>query len=106
AGDGRPSDCRALALDETGNLWVGSDLNLFAFDPAQARSGSPLPQKDEPLDGKLDFLLSSKHGGYWRFVNRRIEKWQAGRAVSQWPYPWTNTSPTTASEDADGNLVV
>ena len=58
--------------------------------------------------GKLDFLLASRQGGYWRLADGRIQKWTANRLERDLgPYPWTNTVLIAAAcEDQQGNLVV
>ena len=61
---------------------------------------------------KLDFLLASQHGGYWRLANGRIQKWTTNHMQQDFgPYPWTNTLTniviaSAACEDEQGNLVV
>jgi signal transduction histidine kinase/ligand-binding sensor domain-containing protein len=57
---------------------------------------------------RLNFLLASKRGGYWRLANGRIQKCKGDRVELDWgEYPWTSTLPIVAAcEDRDGNLVV
>ena len=63
---------------------------------------------DEVSPIRLNFLLASKRGGYWRLANGRIQKCKGDRVERDLgPYPWTNTLPIVAAcEDLDGNLVV
>jgi len=60
--------------------------------------------------GRLDFVLASKGGGYWRLANGRIEKRTKDRAVPGQDlgiYPWSLRTPVNAvCEDKQGNLVV
>jgi signal transduction histidine kinase/ligand-binding sensor domain-containing protein len=62
------------------------------------------------IAGRLDFLLASKHGGYWRLADNRIEKWRGTeRERTLGFYPWTNAPNvrvTSACEDNAGNLIV
>ena len=101
-GSGAPSTCRALIAEESGRLWVGTDTNLVALNPDSGGHRT----KVSPI--RLNFLLASKRGGYWRLANGRIQKCNGDRVERDWgPYPWTNTLPIVAAcEDRDGNLVV
>lgn len=107
AGAGQSSRCRALVAEPSGLLWIGTDRRLSAFDPTQARNPPALQfRQDRPLD-KLDFLLASRLGGFWRLAEGRIQKWTAnGRASDLGPYPWNRVPVTAACEDQQGNLLV
>ena len=101
AGSDAPSTCRALIAEDTGRLWVGTDTSLVALNPIPV-------VVDEVNPIRLDFLLASKRGGYWRLANGRVQKCR-GTAVERdyGAYLWTNTLPIVAAcEDLDGNLVV
>ena len=100
-GSGAPSTCRALIAEASGRLWVGTDTNLVALNPIPVVT-------DEVRPIRLNFLLASKRGGYWRLANNRIQKFNGDRVERDWgAYPWTNTLPIVAAcEDRDGNLVV
>jgi ligand-binding sensor domain-containing protein/signal transduction histidine kinase len=101
AGSGAPSTCRALIAEDSGCLWVGTDTSLVALNPIPVVT-------DEVSPIRLNFLLASKRGGYWRLANGRIEKCRGNRVERDLGvYPWTNTLPIVAAcEDLDGNLVV
>src|SRR4029077_3074388 len=60
------------------------------------------------FNGRLDFLLASRKGGYWRLADGRIQKWQGRRLERDWgPYPWkANTLVPVPCEDQEGNLIV
>lgn len=106
-GPDRPSECRNLALDDSGMLWVGMDWSLYCVDPAQAEPGGPLPVKFEVPVGSLDFVVPSPRGGYWRLADQRIEKYEGGRVTRRLgSYPWGRARVAAACEDPDGNLVV
>ncbi len=102
---------RNLIVDDSGVLWLGTDLVLFSLRPGAAPSSSELPP---PAYNKiwvpgLDFLLASGSGGYWRLAGGRIQKWKGDRLQSDLgPYPWqrATTPVNTACEDQQGNLVV
>jgi ligand-binding sensor domain-containing protein/signal transduction histidine kinase len=56
---------------------------------------------------KLDFLLASQRGGYWRLADGHVQKWTANRLERDWgSYPWNRAPVSAACEDQDGNLVV
>ena len=105
----RRSICRALALDEAGLLWVGTDWSLTALGPITASASAGLGIAHETPTNelhRLDLLLSSKQGGYWRLADFRVQKWKGKRCEKDWPYPSTNSVPVAACEDLDGNLVI
>ena len=60
------------------------------------------------FNSRYDFLLASKRGGYWCLAEGRIQRISssAGAPESNWPYPWTNSSPRAVCEDREGNLIV
>jgi streptogramin lyase/two-component sensor histidine kinase len=99
-------------VENSGWNWVGSpsgQLRSFRYIPGS----NPLAFEvgDEAFVGKLDFLLASKRGGYWRFANGQIQKWNSNQlAGTSIPYPWdTNrvgVGVKTACEDNEGNLIV
>jgi signal transduction histidine kinase/ligand-binding sensor domain-containing protein len=108
-GAGRDSFCRSLAIDETGLLWVGTVWSLTALGPISAGASAGLPVAYETPTNelhRLDLLLASKRGGYWRLGDFRVQKWKGQRCERDWPYPSTNSVPVAACEDLDGNLVI
>jgi ligand-binding sensor domain-containing protein/signal transduction histidine kinase len=99
-----------ITVENSGWTWVGirsGELRSFRSIPGS----NPLAFEigdDSPV-GKLDFLLASKLGGYWRFANGQIEKWNSNRLDSiSIPYPWDTNSfgVNAACEDPGGNLIV
>ncbi|HWQ90464.1 MAG TPA: two-component regulator propeller domain-containing protein, partial [Clostridia bacterium] len=113
AGAGRASNCRAVITDNSGLTWVGTDWTLTAIGKVPPGPAVALPVVHEfqfPVIVKLEALLASKSGGYWRLANGRIEKWQGDqRQKDLGPYPWagTNNVPVRAvCEDLEGNLIV
>jgi ligand-binding sensor domain-containing protein/two-component sensor histidine kinase len=105
-------DFLRIAVEKSGWTWVGTrsgQLHSFRYIPGS----SPLAFEggDVVYAGKVDFLLASKRGGYWRFANGQIEKWNSNRLDGiSIPYPWNTNrvgvSVSTACEDHEGNLVV
>ncbi|MCX6892671.1 MAG: hypothetical protein NTX51_14310, partial [Verrucomicrobia bacterium] len=67
-----------------------------------------LPVAFEVPVARLDFLLASKRGGYWRLADGMIQKWQTNRLErSLGPYPWPKEMLITAAcEDQEGDLIV
>jgi ligand-binding sensor domain-containing protein/signal transduction histidine kinase len=106
----RPTDYRGIIAERGGPVWIGADWAL-AFLPSNVALRSPeLPlEPSSQRIGKLDYLLASRQGGYWRLAERRVQKWRSGESQPDldwgW-YPWQLTSITTACEDNDGNLIV
>jgi signal transduction histidine kinase/ligand-binding sensor domain-containing protein len=102
-------DGRAVIAENSGPVWVGTEHEMLALDPAVARSKAPLPEMARVPVGQLDFLLASRTGGYWLIADGVIKKC-AGTTVEQdfGPYPWMlNGDPVKAAcEDRDGNLIV
>jgi ligand-binding sensor domain-containing protein/signal transduction histidine kinase len=101
AGSGTRSFYWGLIAEDSGRLWVGTDTSLVALNPIPVVT-------DEANPIRLNFLLASKRGGYWRLANGRVQKCN-GNSVERdlGAYPWTNTLTIAAAcEDLDGNLVV
>jgi signal transduction histidine kinase/streptogramin lyase len=56
---------------------------------------------------RLDFLLQSSRGGYWRIADGRIQRWEGEKSVEDLGgYAWGNARVTAACEDSSGNLIV
>lgn len=106
-GTERPSLCRALAV-EPDRLWVGTDWQLTALGPLTSIQPPDLPRELVLPVTKLDFLLSSAQGGYWRLANNRVQKCRGNTLEHDLgTYPWrANAIVSAACEDAEGNLVV
>jgi ligand-binding sensor domain-containing protein/signal transduction histidine kinase len=110
-----PSRRHALIAEDSGLLWVGTRLGADDWqrslrpNPEGAANGF-LPVVHELPVGRLDFLLASRRGGYWRLANGYIRKCKTNSADPNFPpraYPWKQiNSPVTAvCEDLRGNLV-
>lgn len=106
-------DFRQIMTENSGWTWVGTRsgaMRSFRYIPGS----NPLAfDVGDFVDaGRLDFLLASKRGGYWRFANGQIQKWNSNRLDSiSIPYPWDTTNRVgvhvnTACEDQEGNLIV
>ena len=80
---GQPSACRALIAETNGTVWVGTDWRQFA---TSARAGAAeLPMERSLPARKLDFLLASQRGGFWRLADGRVQKWGTNRMASPAP---------------------
>ncbi|MGO8930242.1 MAG: two-component regulator propeller domain-containing protein [Limisphaerales bacterium] len=101
AGSAALSTCWALIAEDSGRIWVGSDTSLVALNPIPVVT-------DEVSPIRLNYLLASKRGGYWRLANGRIQKWKGNQVDRDFgAYPWRSTLPIVAAcEDLEGNLVV
>ena len=104
------SGCRGLAADDAGLIWIGSaDGRLIGLGPvSNSMPPAVFPVSHEAPVGRLDFLLASKRGGYWRLANGRVQTWKIDSLQRDFgPYPWTVGVPILAAcEDREGNLVV
>ncbi|HWW01921.1 MAG TPA: two-component regulator propeller domain-containing protein [Candidatus Acidoferrum sp.] len=102
--------CRGLLAEDSGLVWVGSsDGRLIGLGPiSNSIPPAVFPVSYEVPVGKLDFLLASKRGGYWRLANGRIQRWKVDSLQRDFgAYPWNVGVPVlSACEDQDGNLVV
>jgi signal transduction histidine kinase len=109
-GQSKPSLCRSVIADGAGRIWVGSDFGQVAFGRVATNGRPPLLGLEIPA-AKLDFLLASRGGGFWRLGDGRIEKWgtnQLERMLAHYG-SWTNVPNariTSACEDSQGNLIV
>src|SRR5262245_30118982 len=68
------SQCRALIAEKDGSIWIGMDqgqtsVSLTDFSTAGLAGGLYLPVKR-----RLDLLLASRAGGYWRLADGQIQK--------------------------------
>jgi ligand-binding sensor domain-containing protein/signal transduction histidine kinase len=101
------SNCRAVIAEKSGPVWVGMDWGMLALGPAPTRDPRELPsERNVPVD-KLDFLLASRRGGYWRLANGRVQKCRTNVVERDLgPYPWNHVSVSAACEDREGNLLV
>ena len=103
----RMSFCRALIAEKDGLVWVGTDWRQRGVKPDAGFAGRELPVAAELPAAKLDFLLASQRGGYWRLADGRIQRWTTNRLERDFGfYPWAAAQVTAACEDRAGNLVV
>ena len=109
---GQATDYRGLIAEASGPVWVGTDRQLSAIDWQAASKASALPVIQSIPIGKLDFLLASRDGGFWRMAGR-VQKWKGGGdrpEVDFGFYPWGLTGfqitrVNAACEDREGNLI-
>lgn len=109
AGANRASVSRVIIPGEAGLLWVGNDWSLSALGPMPSGASLGLPVAHELPVNRLDFLLESERGGYWRLANGRVQKWTGNRMERDFgAYPWdpSRTPVNSACEDREGNLIV
>ncbi|MEI8042299.1 MAG: two-component regulator propeller domain-containing protein, partial [Verrucomicrobiota bacterium] len=99
---------RALIAEDASSLWVGTDISLVGISQVSGDAVRALPVAFEVPVARLDFLLASKRGGYWRLADGMIQKWQTNRLErSLGPYPWPKEMLITAAcEDQEGDLIV
>jgi ligand-binding sensor domain-containing protein/signal transduction histidine kinase len=103
------SNCWKVIADNAGSTWGGSTVgNIFSFRTVPESRPVTVEPEGEFYVGRLDYLLASKRGGYWRFVDGRIERWTPNHAAEVVTnYPWSASRTVNAAcEDPDGNLIV
>ncbi|HEY3915664.1 MAG TPA: two-component regulator propeller domain-containing protein [Verrucomicrobiae bacterium] len=105
-----PGRGRSVISEKGGLLWVATDNQILGVDPAAVRSKELLPVVNQSPISRVDFLLASQSGGYWRLADGVICKCSgASNATIFARYPWTSTQRDvvkTACEDRNGNLIV
>jgi signal transduction histidine kinase/ligand-binding sensor domain-containing protein len=103
------NNCRALAAEKGGFVWVGSDTNLIALRTAVGSDPRAYPGEHQVRAAVLA-LLASPSGGHWRIANGKVQKFEDGRVTRDLgAYPWgTNllVQVTAACEEPQGNLVI
>ncbi len=101
-------DSRNLAADDAGVVWIGTrDNRLLGLGPVSKSSPNAFAVSYEIPVNRLDFLLASKRGGYWRLADGHVQKWRADHLEEDFGlYAWQKTPITALCEDLDGNLVV
>lgn len=102
-----PSRCRVVAAEDSGLVWVGTDIGLFTLNASPTtQPGRLVPQQFQPM--KVDFLLAGRNGGCWRLANGMVQLWRTNHLERDLgAYPWrAEAPPDAACEDADGNLIV
>jgi len=101
-----PPICRMIATEKSGALWIADIGSMSSIRPENFNPRAIVV--DESIRAsRLDFILASRNGGVWRFMNGRVQKWKSkGLEKDLGPYPWGNLPVKAACEDKDGNLVV
>ena len=106
-GENRFSFCRALIAEKNGPIWIGTDWRQRGIRAGAAFTNGELPVAMDLPSTKLDFLLASQNGGYWRLSDGQVQKWETNRLTRDLGiYPWGNLPVTAACEDRAGNLIV
>jgi signal transduction histidine kinase/ligand-binding sensor domain-containing protein len=98
---------RGLIAERNGPIWVGTDFRQSAIGPLSTEIELPVSQ-DLRETKKLDLLLASRSGGYWRLAGGRIQKWNTNHLDRDWgPYPWSlQTRVSCGCEDGEENLLI
>lgn len=103
----RPSPTRALVAEPGGLVWIGTDRRLAAVMPDVAAGSLELPVALEAPVDRLDYLLASSKGGYWRLANGQIQRCVRQEVILEWgSNPWGSAPVAAACEDREGNLLV
>jgi signal transduction histidine kinase/streptogramin lyase len=98
-------NCRSIIAERSGLVWVGTETRMFGFNPkAGPATNSPL-EVMATLTNKLDLLLASRQGGYWRLAGGDVQKW-TGDHLERSVGSYLGLQVNTACEDRDGNLIL
>lgn len=102
-----PSLYRSVIMEEGRTLWVGMDHRQVGLNPGAVAHSDALPPLEYDVRlARLELLLASKGGGYWRVADGHVQKCQGNRVEKDLGgYPWKKL-PTCACEDQQGNLIV
>ncbi|HEV2436989.1 MAG TPA: two-component regulator propeller domain-containing protein [Verrucomicrobiae bacterium] len=101
-----PAMCRMIVAEKSGPLWIGEDRVMFSFHPSNFSPPAFAIEQQIPVQ-RLDYLLASRDGGTWRFVDGGIQKWGSTQLERNFgPYPWGNHIIKSACEDKNGDLIV
>jgi len=103
-----PSQRRVLIVEKGGFVWAAIDRAQAAVAVKSGAAPGLTATMEVPVTNRLDLLLASGRGGYWRLADEQIQKWHSNRLERVLaPYPWSPTMIVTAAcEDREGNLVV
>ncbi len=103
------SSCRVVIADTAGRVLVGTDTRITMIAPTTGLDPRELPAEAEQAVGKLDLLLASRGGAYWRLAEGMIQKWRTNRVdhdLGAYPWDTNKVGVSTACEDQEGNLLV
>ncbi len=100
---------RQLIAEDSGLLWADTDGLQGSWRPGPPGLAAGPPEHVDQIGvGRLDFLLASRRGGYWRLADFHISRWSTNWFQSKLTaYPWDSLKrPVFAvCEDLQGNLV-
>jgi ligand-binding sensor domain-containing protein/signal transduction histidine kinase len=102
----RFSSRRLMIAIDSGRILIGSDQLLGVFQPSSTGTNNLLQtEKLTPLV-RLDALLASRRGGYWRIADGEIQKWteEGGRHIAS--DAWGQARVSAVCEDRTGALWV
>ncbi|TAL03788.1 MAG: hypothetical protein EPO07_05770 [Verrucomicrobia bacterium] len=99
--------CRVVMAENGQRLWVGMDLGQFSLGIVSEIRTNFVASRLPAASSRLDFLVPSGKGGYWRLADGRVQKWTGEKLERDLAaYPWGTAVVTTACEDQEGNLIV
>lgn len=96
----------SIVRELDGPLWIATSRGQYALETSVAADQLQLPVAYSVPAGRLDRLVPSARGGYWRLAFPEVQLWATNHLVRRVAnYPW-RFQPVTAAEDREGNLVV
>lgn len=104
---GRFGTHRTIVAEPDGRLRISTADSVFLLNPNDVQPSAELPLVRTQTASKLDFLLTSRNGGYWRLADGRVQKWKDDSLELDFGiYPWGKLRVAAACEDRHGNLIV
>jgi ligand-binding sensor domain-containing protein/signal transduction histidine kinase len=104
-----PANFRKVFTDTTGRVWIGTDTKLYEVVSDLRAQPFELLVKSNLVPGQT-FVLPSRAGGLWQFIEGRILRVpaEAGANAVEFAasYPWGTDRVMAVWEDQAGRLVV
>lgn len=99
------SSTRTMIQESNGPLWIGTLRHQYAIGGLPANGSLNLPIAQDLPFVRLDMLVPSRRGGYWRLAHGQIQRVSDdGKVRTVTPYRWP-VEVSSACEDDEGNLV-
>ena len=104
----REEGTRTMIRETNGPVWVGTRRHQLSVGQLADNGSFELPVVQDISFSRLDALVSSARGGYWRLANGQVQRVGSDREQNIVGYPWLpyDVDVSSACEDRDGSLVV
>lgn len=101
-----PGGYRIVASDSERRVWIATEQSTFAVSAKSDLAGGELRTEFPRVSASVEFLLPSRAGGYWRFGDGRVERWETNGAGRVFTTNVWRAPVTAACEDAEGQILV